>query len=77
MNDLRKVYSVISSHCTEQNSFLLKNGFERIARDARIPIAELDSYLTIMHDFGFVKYSRSNRSICLTSSGNKNEQACE
>jgi hypothetical protein len=77
MNDFRKVFSVISSHCTEQNSFVLKNGLERIAKDARIPIDELDAYLSIMHDFGFVRYSRSGQSICLTSSGNKNERACE
>ncbi|HWY13389.1 MAG TPA: hypothetical protein VN026_18825 [Bacteroidia bacterium] len=74
MNDFKKVFSVVVSHCTERRSFELIDCFEMIAKEARIPLNELDIYLSLLQEFGHIKYSIRDRSISLTSFNNKKEK---
>ena len=71
MSDFKEVYSVIVSYCTERKSVILNNCFEQIAREASIPLDELDHNLSSLQDFGLISYSIPENYIHLPVAGGK------
>ncbi len=69
--DFKKVLATIKHHCGGKTSFSHEDCFSVVARDANVPLDQIDLYLGLLQDFGLVKYSMTEKFIELTPFGEK------
>ena len=69
--NFKKVLSTIKHHCGDNTSFSHEDCFKLVATDADVPFNEIDVYLSLLQDFGLVKYSMEEKYIELTPFGKR------
>jgi len=80
MNNFNKVFLVVKKHCEKQKKLAEVNCFITIAKEAEIPVGNLEVYLKHLQDIGLIKFSMTDKYdkyIYLTSFGKKQEKLIE
>ncbi len=72
-NNFKKVFSIIKHNCGDKTRFVHDDCFKIVAKDAHVSLKKMDLYLSLLQDFGLVKYSMSEKYIELTPFGKKLE----
>ncbi len=72
-NNFKKVFSIIKDNCGDKTKFAHDDCFKIVAKNAHVPLTKVDQYLSLLQDFGLIKYSMTEKHIELTPFGKKLE----
>ncbi|MCD6013769.1 MAG: hypothetical protein K0Q79_3631 [Flavipsychrobacter sp.] len=73
MNRFNEVFLAIKKQCFKQRHIAEIDCFEKVAKEAKIPLDKLHTYLKHLQDIGVIKYSVNDKYIYLTTFGRKQE----